>query len=583
MGLISKQKLVLASISCLLAMFCTFGTLAIAESSIGGRILHPQGIEHAGIYDLRKIDPSLTGSNIKFAVVCRSFTYIEDEPQNDYRPNIEHNCFKNSQIIFSEQTDLFAGTSPHSTAICSILLGEDSEAYNSNIGKFYYQGIAPQAQAEIFEFWNFVINNIFNNSPPDADIITASIGSHFEDWWTRGIESLAEHYGLIIVAGIGNGADSSDPVLYPGACANVIGVGVIDSVNSDDAVTNLSNFALAYPEHSSFGPTANGCCKPDIIAPGNCLAADINQPNRYEPTGNWSSFSTPIVAGTIGLLIQKANQDPELKSAVLHKGGNCVIKAILLNSATKLPYWHKGKLQINDDHIAPLDYIQGAGMLNAVGAYEQLVAGMKQPGDVSEIGWDLNTLDKSQTLENIYKITLTEPSEKYITATLVWNRHYNNLYPFESIPEKDSNLQLEIWAVDPDNQDNNYLLDYSDSNVDNIEHIYTAADPGYTNYEIIISFSDINGQEDLSETQRYGLAWKINDKQDNDNIFWYDLCADGIVNESDLTILLNNLSNSNKSPESYLLGDINTDGAIDVNDLKILLNHNNRLADWRIE
>jgi hypothetical protein len=151
------------------------------------------------------------------------------------------------------------------------------------------------------------------------------------------------------------------------------------------------------------------------------------------------------------------------------------------------------------------------------------------------------------------------------------------------MPEKDSNLRLEVWAIDPDNQNNNYLLDYSDSIVDNIEHIHVCTDPSFTYYEIIISFSDLNSQDDLSETQRYGLAWKISNNLDSDNIFWYDLHADGIVNESDLTILLNNLSNSNRSPESYLLGDINTDGAIDVNDLKILLDHNNRLADWRIK
>ena len=583
MGLMSKHNSTSLLIICFAIMFCLFSTLYAAESPIEGRIFHPQGIDYTGIYDLRQIEPNLTGSGVKFAVVCRSFTYIDGEPQNDYRPNIEHNCFINSQIFLSDQSDSFAGNSPHSTAICSILLGEDTQAFNSDLGQIYYQGTAPQAQAEIYEFWNFVVNNVFFNEPPDADIITASIGSHFEDWWTRGIESLAEHHGLIVVAGIGNGGDSFDPVLYPGACANVIGVGVIDSVNSDDIATNLSNFALAYPEHSSFGPTANGRCKPDIIAPGNCLAADVNEPDQYEPTGNWSSFSTPIVAGTIGLLVQKAKQDPELKPVISSKGSNCVIKAIVLNSATKLPYWHKGKLQTDDDHIAPLDYIQGAGMLNAVGAYEQLVAGIKKPGEVSEIGWDLNNLEKNNTLENIYRITLTEPSEKYITATLVWNRHYNNFYPFESIPEKDSNLRLELWAIDPDNQNNNYLLDYSDSNIDNIEHIHIAADPSYTNYEIILSFSVLNGREDISETQQYGLAWKINDKQDSDNIFWYDLCADGIVNESDLTILLNNLSSSNRSQESYLLGDINTDGSIDVNDLKILLNHNNRLADWRIK
>ena len=109
---------------------------------------------------------------------------------------------------------------------------------------------------------------------------------------------------------------------------------MVDSVNTDDPATNLAHFALAYPEHSSFGPAGNGHSKPDIVAPGNCLAAELNEPNGYEATGDWSSFATPIVAGAVGLLVQKAKQDPALSLAVSPAGGNCVIKAILMNSPT---------------------------------------------------------------------------------------------------------------------------------------------------------------------------------------------------------------------------------------------------------
>ncbi len=545
------------------------------------KMLQPQGLNHAGVYTLKQINPNLTGAGVKFAVICRSVTYINGEPQNDYRPSIEHNCLKTKQFSFHDQAELPAGISPHSTAICSILFGDDPGAFNPYLGQFYYQAAAPQAQADIYELWHFVINNVFPSSPPDADIVTAGFGQQFEDWWTRGIESLAEHHGLIVVAGIGNGADAYDPPLYPAAGANVIGVGVVDSVNTEDLATNLAYFALAYPAHSSFGPTSDGRCKPDIVAPGNCLAADANEPDRYEPTGNASSFSTPLTAGAIGLLVQKAKQDPDLSPAVSPEGGNCVIKAILLNSATKLPYWHKGQLQSDDDHSAPLDYIQGAGMLNAVGAYKHLIAGQNKPGDVSKIGWDNNVLRKTDSPQNMYKFTLTEPADKFIAATVVWNRHYNSAYPFEPAPEQDSNLRLELWAIDLNNPDNDYLLDYSDSSIDNVEHIYTAADANYTNYEIIISFSNIDDQKETSASQRYGLAWNTSERQDSDSIFWYDLNADGIVNKSDLTIVINNVLtlNSDKSPKSYLLGDINTDGTIDIKDLEILWN-NKLQAEW---
>jgi hypothetical protein len=564
------------------ALFSSAGIAAGADDPQGGNTFQPQGLEQTGVYALREIDPSLTGAGVKFAVISRSYTYIDNEPQNDYRPDISHNCFEASQLAFKDQGKLPAGISSHSTAICSILFGEDPAALHPELGQFYYQGAAPRAQADIYEFWHFVLNNVFKQIPPDADIITASFGSPFEHPWTRGIDLLAESYGIVVVASIGNGTDSHAPVFYPGAGANVIGVGVVDSVKTDDLATNLANFALAYPEHSSTGPTGDGRCKPDIVAPGNCLAAELNEPNRYEPTGNWSSFSAPVVAGTVGLLIQKAKEVPDLSPAVSPDGGNCVIKAILLNSATKLPYWHKGELQTDDDHVSPLDYVQGAGMLNAVGAYEHLIAGVSKPGDVPATGWDLNLLDKIQTPENTYEISLDEPADKFITATITWNRHYNTEYPYEPAPEKDCNLRLELRAVDPDNPNNDYLLDYSDSSVDNVEHIYIDADARYTNYKIIISFSNIDDPKEPAMSQLYGIAWNVQNKQQTDDIYWYDINADGIVNDADILIMLNNLLNT-KSNESYLIGDINPNGVIDVNDLGAILDNRNRQADWLIK
>ncbi|MHC4104737.1 MAG: dockerin type I domain-containing protein, partial [Planctomycetota bacterium] len=196
---------------------------------------------------------------------------------------------------------------------------------------------------------------------------------------------------------------------------------------------------------------------------------------------------------------------------------------------------------------------------------------------------DLNQLYSNPKLEHVYKITLVEPAEKIISATIVWNKHFDRTYPFESIPEKDSDLRLEVWAVDPNNPVNDYLLDYSDSNVDNIEHIYIPVDPKYSNYEIILSMNENEDPEEIAIAQRYGLAWNISDKQDRESIFWYDLNADGIVNELDLAILVNNIFNSTKSPENYLFGDINADGAIDIIDFNILIERNKLQADWYIE
>ncbi|MHC4618458.1 MAG: S8 family serine peptidase [Planctomycetota bacterium] len=576
----TTRLLVLGVVSWVVGFSPQTSAIAAAQDRQAASMLQPRGLNHAGVYGLRQIEPSLTGAGVKFAVICRSICYIDHEPQNDYQPNTNHNCFKGKQFGFHDDQKLIPGTSPHSTAICSVLLGEDKNAFNPELGPFHYQGVAPDAEADVYEFWHFVINNVFQGLPPDADIITASIGNQFEHSWTRGIESLAEQYGIIVVAAIGNGLNVHDPLLYPGAGANAIGVGVVDSVNTEDLGTSLAHFALAYPEHSSFGPTAEGRCKPDIVAPGNCLAADHNEPNRYEPTGNWSSFATPIVAGTAGLLVQKARQEPRLSAAAALEGGNCVVKAILMNSATKLPYWHKGRLEKDDDHEAPLDYIQGAGMLNALEAYSHLIAGQGKPGDVPSTGWDNNRLDTTENPERSYRINITEPAGRLITATLVWNRHYDSVYPFEPMPAKDMDLRLEIWAVDPNNADNDYLLDYSDSSVDNIEHICHPADANYTNYEIVLATNDIDDPNQAGTRQQYGLAWSISDVPSSDNILWYDLNADGVVNDLDATALLDNWLTSLRTPGCYFLGDMDSNGVFDENDYQMLRDNMNRRADW---
>jgi hypothetical protein len=219
-------------------------------------------------------------------------------------------------------------------------------------------------------------------------------------------------------------------------------------------------------------------------------------------------------------------------------------------------------------------------MVNAVGAYKHLIAGPAKPGDVPTTGWDNNQLQKSKNPQNIYKITVAEPNEEFITATVIWNKHYNSVYPFEPRPDKDANLRLELWAVDTNDPENNYLLDYSDSKVDNVEHIYAQGDANYTHYELVVTFSNIDDPNQTPAAQRYGLAWDITKKLNKDNILLYDLNADGVVNDSDLTILVDNILTGVKSPGNYLLGDINADGVIDKKDFEIILKHKDDMAEW---
>ena len=511
-------------------LFVTPAANLIAQGANGNVSLRqPAALEYAGIYPLRDASDNLTGDKVTIATVCRSFTYIDRLPQDDYRLNLGHKCFFESDVYFADGSTWQDGLSSHSTAIGAILVGGDPNGYHPDIGTFVYEGVCPRAGLDVYEFWRFVSNYVFGKRKLEADIITMSVGEVFEDWWTRGIERIAEKDGIIIVAAVGNGSNVFDPILYPAAGENVIGVGVIDSAGTDLS-ESLTEFSLPHAERSSSGPTCDKRSKPDIVAPGNCLVPSAKETIGYEQSGDWSSFATPIVAGTIGLLVQQAKADPDLASAATGKGGNCVMKAIVMNSATKLPYWHKGTADKTDDHEFSLDHTQGAGALNAVRAYEQLTAGNWGMGVVNTTGWDNNIINKQQETANVYKMQIPQGSDEYITVTLVWNKHYADEYPFESMPELDSDLRLELWAVDENEPARDYLIDYSDSANDNVEHIYCAADPNYTTYEIVV----ISGEAGVGgEAERYGLAWNLGKADSIENIWWNDLNDDGKVDSLD--------------------------------------------------
>ena len=423
---------------------------------------------------------------------------------------------ENAGLDFHSSLAKTPGTSSHATAICSILFGQDPNGTASSLNTFKYQGVVPGSEGHIYEFWHFVRQHIYGQEKPEVDIASASFGQPLEGEWTRGIEALVEHKGMVFVASIGNGLNASDPSFYPGAGPNVIGVGVVSSVNAEDAATKLSQFALAYPEESSAGPTDDGRCKPDVIAPGNCLVAESEAEQGYAMTGNWSSFSTPVAAGIVGLLIQTAKQNADLSPVLSPEGGNCLLKAILMNSATKLPYWHKGRLGIEDDHEVPLDYVQGAGMVNAARAHQLLTAGRGKPGDVADrrLGSQpgppgagppagLSHRGERAPAEDAHRHARLESSLPRGAGPFKHCRRSTAIFGSTCGP---STRRIRASLV---------LLDHCDSKVDNVEHVYIESTlPGYTVYEIVVSYSDLNAKSASPAGERYALAWSVRREAD---------------------------------------------------------------------
>jgi len=250
----------------------------------------------------------------------------------------------------------------------------------------------------------------------------------------------------------------------------------------------------------------------------------------------------------------------------------------LMNSATKLPYWHKGVMTKDDDHYWPLDFSQGAGVINALKAYDNLVAGMLKPGSAAMMGWDNNRLNEDSTI-NEYYIDTPKDKNGFINATLTWNMHYQDKYPFDLLEEKNSDLRLELWAIDPNDPAKQKLIDYSDSSMDNVEHIHFPVDANYSHYKIVVKFSDLAGSSATGQ-EKYAIAMGLFEKDPDSTIYQYDLNHDGVVNTIDFTILLNNISKVPHDGQFYIPGDINMDGQIDFDDLQILAQNRQKKASW---
>jgi hypothetical protein len=524
------------------AAFACFAAAASANNAVP---MEPAALDFANVRSLWEIDPNLTGKGISIGAICRSMTYINDKPQNDFRFNMNHNSLYDADVSFSDGTDGRFGISEHATSIAGIMLGLEDNATHPDRGIFNYRGTSPDASVNVYEF-NSYLAQLYARLPIKEDIVVLSLGQMFEEWWTRALEQAAAEKDFLVVASVGNGASVYTPKpLYPGAGSNVLGVGVVDAVTDADGNISLRNFSTPKAANSSVGPTEDERCKPDIVAPGTALIPTADTENGYKLETNWSSLAGPIVAGTAALLEQKALSGDSLKNDFDQPGKSLVLKAVLMNSARKLPFWHKGQTSGDDDQKTPLDHAQGAGLLDGLAAQKQLTAGKGKPGPVKTIGWDNRVLQDDE-LGYMYGFNVIEPNQ-IITATLCWNRVYRPAYPFDRLLEQDTDLRLELWGVDPDNPENRVLLDYSDSVNDNIEHIYFACSSDYPAYALRVRFNE--QPSDAFVEQRFALAWSVGpDRQVNDP-WWYDLNADNQIDEMDKLI--------------YVLIDNNTSTGID--------------------
>ncbi len=542
-----------------------------SEESLRRVPIQPASFAYCGIRDLQENEPNLTGSDVAVAAVCRSMMYVNGLPQDDYRFNMAHSSLRGGRVFFEDGSNGLYGLSPHETAVGGLLIGLDFQGNHPLTGPFVYKGVCPDATVEVFEFWRFVSLTVFGGKPFSADVLTLSLGDFYEDWWTRGIERLAHKTGVLVVASAGNGLRVSDRVLYPAGGANVLAVGVVQSQVEPDGTPSLRFFSAPHRRISSFGPTADGRSKPDLVAPGRALVPSAYDASTYEIAGDYSSLATPLVSGTAALLFQKIYQTPALAERVHPETRNCVLRALLLTSARKLPWWHKGRPEREDDAFVPLDWLQGAGLLDAKEAYTLLTEGAR-PEEGGLKGWD-NPILNGDHPEAVYSISVPAGQELYLTATAVWNRAFEERFPFRPLPEEDGDLRLELWRIDP-NQTEKILVDAGDSPVDTVEHLYVRLPEEAASYELVVRFSQPQAAR-ISAGRFVGLAWSVGPDRTRDNPWWYDLNEDGRIDQTDKVIY-----QIFEKEQSEIFGDPSLSEALGLSPDRIELLRQ-RWADWR--
>jgi len=193
------------------------------------------------------------------------------------------------------------GQQAHGTATLSLIGASEDE---KSIGAAY-EATFLLAKTEIYgsetaiEEDNWVAGIEWGESL-GADVASSSLG--YIDWYEYAdldgnttlctqAADIAASLGVIVVSAIGNGQRTST---FPTLIAPSDG----DSVITVGAVSNGGDIAF----FSSNGPTADGRIKPDVCAQGtsNYIASHVGGYGL----GQGTSYSTPLVAGAVALLLQ---------------------------------------------------------------------------------------------------------------------------------------------------------------------------------------------------------------------------------------------------------------------------------------
>jgi hypothetical protein len=380
-------------------------------------------------------------------------------------PALRNSVYAQKDFTGEKKLDDDKGDVGHGTGIAGIMLGNDPKVYTGFApGARLINARVDTSKDVTSDLW--AGNGLIWSARSGAKVANISFGNKLgqgplTDKINLISDYVAERYGVNVVVAGGNENDTAVQQA-PGALFNGYTVGALGSASGYRRTTEFSNYSL----------DSDARTKPDLVAPGENVGiatADWEKNTNYF-TETGTSFAAPMVGGVLAQMIGYGKAKGLATDPLL-------LKAILLTSATKAhdadgEAWSARSGGRDEDvgylFTQPLDDEQGAGALDAVGAYR--LYGKVKARSTPLSNWREGKLKANQTFD----LKLGKLYEgQHLGATLTWYRH---------VAYKDKN------GNGPDGKDTFYqtasLADFtltllrdgvpiggSDSSVDNLEHL----------------------------------------------------------------------------------------------------------------
>ncbi len=186
-----------------------------------------------------------------------------------------------------------------------------------------------------------------------------------------------------------------------------------------------------------------------------------------------------------------------------------VVKAVLMNSADKLPSWDNGQSNVGGviTTTQSLDYYLGAGRMNLSRAFDQYTAGTADvpgllAGPVLDTGWDYGRVAEGAPQDYLLLSPITAGSN--LTATLDWFADANAA---SATYGSFDNLDLQVWSTTAGLPQS--LIAQSISPYNAAEHLsFAIPDDGQYLLRVLWSNNVYNFVND-PHADDYALAWNV--------------------------------------------------------------------------